>query len=503
MLIIKNFTKKGKSVPVILCDVKRCFDKLILSDLIYDAAVTGADLKAIKELKEFHQDFEIVMASDMSANPKSRIISRTAGQGTNAAPGWAGNSQAQTLLKNVDFRLLAKVGNVQTEPKAFVDDAMMTPGGAEEAKRLGPQLTRAFDELSIKVHEEKTVIIAPGQTVAARKMRKNLEDDPMVIQGNPIKIAESDLYLGMVIHQNGVKESIESTFAKRRGKAWGQVPVIKSLIHHPQLLNEGWLGAAVAIIQGIIPATMLYSCEAWIDLTETFMKTIEKEYKAMVYSVLDLPTHTLYPAVLAETGLMKIRHMIQRARLCYASQVIWQMEGSEVHKLLMNDLKERGEESHLGTLRKIAKEYGIPDLTTQELDHDLVKARIRHVNDLELLKEVWKSKAGEKRAWLRLKVKPHFKWPKMQARARILEAAGGLRFLAQASGWRSYYRARQVSVRCVSRFCEDDDTLDHAKVCKFMETKWMEKYEDDNRMKAEYFAKLSKERRRRFGYPLL
>ena len=67
----------------------------------------------------------------------------------------------------------------------------------------------------------------------------------------------------------------------------------------------------------------------------------------------------------------------------------------------------------------------------------------------------------------------------------------------------SYYRARQVSVRCVSRLCEDDDTAEHAKVCKFMETKWMDKYEEDNKLKAEYFARLSRERRRRFGYPLL
>ena len=43
MLIIKSFTKMGKSVPIVLCDVKKCFDKLVLSDLIFDLAATGAD----------------------------------------------------------------------------------------------------------------------------------------------------------------------------------------------------------------------------------------------------------------------------------------------------------------------------------------------------------------------------------------------------------------------------------------------------------------------------
>ena len=127
------------------------------------------------------------------------------------------------------------------------------------------------------------------------------------------------------------------------------------------------------------------------------MKTVEKEYKAMVYAVLEIPTHTLYAAVLAETGLMKIRHMIQRARICYTNQVIWEMEGTEVNNLLLNDFKERGESSHLGVLRRIALGYGLPDLTQQELDPDLIKQRIRDVSDEELLREVWESSSGEKR----------------------------------------------------------------------------------------------------------
>ena len=137
------------------------------------------------------------------------------------------------------------------------------------------------------------------------------------------------------------------------------------------------------------------------------------------------------------------------------------------------------------------------------ISSELVKQRVRDVNDAELLREVWNSSSGEKRAWLRLKVKPHFKWPKVEARARLLEAAGGFRFLAQASGWRSFYRARQISVRCVSRLCEEDDTAEHAKRCKFMETVWMDKYDDDNQLKARYFSRLSAERRRKYGFPIL
>ena len=503
MLIIKSFNNKGKSIPFLLCDVRKCFDKLILSDLVYDSALTGADLKAVKMLKKFHEDFVIMMAGDTRENPSSRVISRTAGQGTNAAPGWAGNSQAQTVLKNVDFNQCAKVGEVQTTPKAFVDDIMVTPGGPEQAREMGPQISRAFDELSIKIHEDKTVLVVPGGTASARNMREELKTNPMFIQGHPIKVTDQDLYLGMVIHQDGVKGSIDATFSQRKGKAWGKVPVIKSLLNHPQLLNEGWLGAAVAIIQGIIPPTMLYSCEVWMDLTKTFMQEVEKSYKAMIYSILEIPTHTCYAAVLAETGLLKIRHMLNRARLCYISQIMWEMEECEVKKLLIEDWGERGEKSHVETMKQLAFEYGLPDLTKGQLDTDLIKKKVKEVNDDELFREIWASKAAERRTWLRLKFKPHFKWPKMLARARILEAAGGLRFMAQASGWKTFYRARQMSVNCVSRLCDSEDTLSHAKICKFMDTKWSKSFEEDNKLKADYVVRLNRERRVKYGLPIL
>ena len=248
---------------------------------------------------------------------------------------------------------------------------------------------------------------------------------------------------------------------------------------------------------------MLYSCEVWLDLTKGFLEEVEKCFKAMVYAILEIPTHTCYAAVLAETGLMKMRHMLNRARICYINEVMWEMGDCEVRQLLLEDWQQRGEKSHVEMMRALAKEYGLPDLTLSKLDPELTKKRIRDVNDDELLMEVWRSKAAEKRSWLRLRWKPHFKWPKMMARARILQAAGGMRFMAQASGWKSFYRARQLSVTCVSRMCKEDDTAEHAKKCKFMNTKWSDKFEGDNKLSAEYYVKLNKERRRRFGLPIL
>ena len=60
-----------------------------------------------------------------------------------------------------------------------------------------------------------------------------------------------------------------------------------------------------------------------------------------------------------------------------------------------------------------------------------------------------------------------------------------------------------MSTRCVSRLCPEEDTVHHAKQCQFMYTKWEDKFEEDDKMKAVYLVRLNRERRRRFNMPIL
>ena len=55
----------------------------------------------------------------------------------------------------------------------------------------------------------------------------------------------------------------------------------------------------------------------------------------------------------------------------------------------------------------------------------------------------------------------------------------------------------------MSRLCSEDDTASHAKVCPFMETKWTKECEDDLEKRADFFVKLNRERRDKYGYPIL
>ena len=51
--------------------------------------------------------------------------------------------------------------------------------------------------------------------------------------------------------------------------------------------------------------------------------------------------------------------------------------------------------------------------------------------------------------------------------------------------------------------CDTEDTADHTKICKFMETKWNDKLDEDLLLKAKYYVNLHKERLRKYAYPIL
>ena len=78
---------------------------------------------------------------------------------------------------------------------------------------------------------------------------------------------------------------------------------------------------------------------------------------------------------------------------------------------------------------------------------------------------------------------------------------GSLRFRGT---WAGYYKKKKgESVSCPSDLCGTEvDSLAHAKVCPFMETKWDERKMKNPKEVSKYLEKLNSERFRRWRMPL-
>ena len=70
--------------------------------------------------------------------------------------------------------------------------------------------------------------------------------------------------------------------------------------------------------------------------------------------------------------------------------------------------------------------------------------------------------------------------------------------------WRVYYENKRMSIYCPHDLCPEEDTMNHALECPFMDTKldpWQEGVSEDERM-IKFILNLNRERKR-YNRPIL
>ena len=81
---------------------------------------------------------------------------------------------------------------------------------------------------------------------------------------------------------------------------------------------------------------------------------------------------TQHSAVLLELGFLRMKHVIAKLQTTYMNQIIiWEMQGTKVNEVIMEELKMHGEKSTLGLVLKLASEYGFDDMTDVMYDRFL------------------------------------------------------------------------------------------------------------------------------------
>ncbi len=132
VIVLQKFhEKKGKPLPVLLVDVQACFDRMVLDDVIYDTIEADADLKATRALRKFSDKTVIKLRGDDRNDGAGvgRQISGTLGQGSNFAPPGIGLTTSKSIHNKLgkESELMAKVGEVPSDPLSYVDDISTLP----------------------------------------------------------------------------------------------------------------------------------------------------------------------------------------------------------------------------------------------------------------------------------------------------------------------------------------------------------------------------------------
>ena len=493
----KYYEKSQLPLPLLFVDVASCFDKIQLSDVIFDAIMAGGDRKAIRVIKQFSDVTEIRLKGDLRGDDRQgigAIVRGTTGQGSNFAPPSIGLTTSKAVQDQFggNYDQLAKIGSVTSQPSLYVDDIKAMARDEKGVRGASQTIGRALQTICLQSHPDKSEIVVSGRIKKAETMRENLRSDPAMMQGNPVKVTKVATYLGMKVSQVGYRESIHATACHRVTKAWERVKGIKSVINDYRMSRVGWLKAGVTLIRAEILPSLTYSCEVWVDMYEYTRKMIEHEYKAIIYIILDIPTTTKWTSVLADTGLPGIMSVIDKLRVNFFNHIMWGKGDKAAKELLLEEKLLLGDISSLGLMDDICTKYNIPPVSTSALHKPLIKRRIKIVDQMDNWVSNLMSSATRNVGLNMIRTSTNFhRLSKRESQAIIAYNAGSLRL---RTAWGDYYKEKN----CLDPFCYGQDTLNHLKVCPFYETKWNDEFYSDIKLLAKWLGDIDRERRRRW-----
>ena len=262
----------------------------------------------------------------------------------------------------------------------------------------------------------------------------------------------------------------------------------------PRMAGVGWLKSAIILSKAIIIPSLLYSSEVWAESYKYTEKTLEDEYKSMLYWIFDVPTHTKWASFLADTGLPNIIPVADKLRINFINFTLWGRGDAKAREILREEERNLGENSTLAMVDKTCLKYGIPKVSTMRLDPKLVKRTIKVWDETEIWVKNLLSPITNNVSMERLRIA--LKWQKLykrEAQAIIAYNAGALR---TKMAWKDYYKEK----KCLAPLCGDVDSLSHIKTCRFYRSRWKDSMLDDVKELAAWLVKIDEERRFTFKW---
>lgn len=492
IIAMREFERRKQPFACVLLDISKCFDKVKLSDLVYEALRIGCNPAVIKYIFQLSDETEIRLRG-MNRDEISRIVRDSAGQGTDFAVVMTSYLMGMTMEKHLKkdgiYKELVKIGGNHVSPQGYVDDFKTMIDNLRSLLNTGDDMTKALDNVSLKANPDKSSVVVVGTNEGKRiEFENEINNNPMKIQGNDIKTKESDTYLGFKIHSKGLQKSYQETFEERSEKAWRKTFLLKKVLNHPAMDENGFVRSGATMFRSAIVPTLLYSSECWFGMNKGLMKKIETKYHKLLCNLMDIPESARYSAVLSELGLRKAETYIDSQKICFINGIINGGSTENVRRLLRDDKQLidewNRENEHLNITRKkpvknkksiieevieLCEKYGIGNITETEIDNEEIKMIIKKKADHELWLDVLEGKFTVKRSHPREGVKFYHRFKKTEGRAVLLWRIGALKFKRQ---WRNFYEKKKISMGCPNRFCPEEDTLHHAVLCPFMESKF-------------------------------
>ena len=452
---------------IIFKDVKKAFDKVSAEHTIFAAAmagVTGKNLRIIEILNKL-TTFQVVGDPDETKFVKEWV----GGQGTVFTCTACSQAMPEPMARQIRNHrqetgeiLGVEVGpdKIVVEEVDFVDDEGSIARTAEGAREKGRMITRGMNELNVEVHPTKTRYMVVGSDDYKKRIRKELEESPIVIQGFEVEESHSEKYLGMMISSGGSSSTVREQMEYRLKECKAKVAMVRGMMDKPTMREIGYLAGIRTLFESIVTATALYSAGVWSGLKKADYEWYDREMKALWYTLLKLNSRTTWLQVCWECDLLPWSYGIMREKINLVSFLHHGKVGQS-GRVAVSESESQWSGGLVREARELAEKFNLPDPAKYPISTEMVGERVKEVARLEMWKSVISSKYINVEVKAERYIPRYFFDNSLTNHQQLIWFSYRLGILE----FRRRYSKKYSSVQCIYG-CEEDDTMEHSKECE-------------------------------------
>ena len=167
-------------------------------------------------------------------------------------------------------------GSVPLGPIIFQDDVLHGAEGIKEARIANLKMDRVVKCLNLTLNKEKTFCISMGSKIQRKKIREELEKNPLMCGDIETELKESFKWLGQVLSSGGLSESVAATVEAREGKIRGACLEISHIVNDWRSQIVGGMETAILLWEACCVPSLLNGAGTWVDISKATEKRLDQ-----------------------------------------------------------------------------------------------------------------------------------------------------------------------------------------------------------------------------------
>ena len=162
------------------------------------------------------------------------------------------------------------------QPLMFQDDTTRLVTSIEAAQKGNIIMNAAMKRKQLEIIVDKCCVIVFDKKSRSKETREAINQNSWLsIDGNRVKAKQQDKYLGDILNEGGLKQSVQATISERYGKAFASIREIGAVINDFRINAIGGLKAGLDIYEMVVIPSVLNNSDTWMEIESVSINRLD------------------------------------------------------------------------------------------------------------------------------------------------------------------------------------------------------------------------------------